>query len=60
MYKELTKVEKTDDGREVIACVACGTERCQLHNGVQSCSTCPMFAAILNQLHFFEEIIKEK
>lgn len=60
MYRKLTKVIKLEDGRECVTCVNYGTEECHIHKSGGNCSNCPMFAAILNQLYCFEEIITEK
>ncbi len=54
-YLPLTKIIKTEEGQECVACSFFDTEKCQIHN----CAKCEMFAAILNKLHEFEEIIGE-
>jgi len=58
MYTRLTKIV-TVDGQECVACAAYGTETCHIHSGA-GCMKCPMLAAILNQLNFFEEAYCEK
>lgn len=55
MYKELTKVVEVD-GKQCVACIKFNTSECLIHNG--GCASCKMFAAILNQLHAYEEILK--
>ena len=57
-YKTLTKIVVVD-GRQYIACIKSGTEECPIHKGVPNCGECPVFAAILNQLHCFEEIMTD-
>lgn len=58
-YKPLTKIIKTDDGVEKVACRFYGTEQCRsIHTN--GCVGCPVMAAILNQLHIFEEIYMER
>lgn len=59
MYNKLTKIVKVE-GRECVACINYGTEMCHIHKGHPDCIHCPMFAAILNQLYAFEEIIDEE
>lgn len=58
MYKKLTKIT-TVDNKECVACACFGTKMCQLHNGALDCGHCPMFAAILNQLHTFETVVED-
>ena len=58
MYKRLTKTA-TIDGRECITCAYYGTNECHIHNDVADCGHCRVFAAMLNQLHTFEDIIFE-
>lgn len=61
MYEPLTKVITIGE-QEVIVCRNYGTEMCHIHNprdGVSGCQVCSMFAAMLNQLHAFEQIILE-
>ena len=62
MYTKLTKVVKLDDGRECVACAFFGTEKCHIHkkNDNAGCGCCEVFAAILNQLHTFEDIYDEE
>ena len=57
MYTRLTKIVRCKDGRECVACVDFGTDRCRIHNNIPDCIHCPMFGAILNQLSAFEDII---
>lgn len=59
MYTRLTKIIKSQDGRECVACINFGTERCQIHNGAPDCAHCHMLGAIFNQLYAFENIICE-
>ena len=56
MYTRLTKVVTIKE-RECVTCIYQGTDMCRIHNGIPDCSHCDVFAAILNQLHAFEEII---
>lgn len=58
MYTKLTKTI-TVGGRECVACIYHGTEMCRIHKGILSCGNCEVFAAILNQLHTFEEMLSE-
>ena len=58
MYTRLTKTT-TVEGRECVSCIYHGTEMCRIHKGVPDCSHCEVFAAILNQLNAFENIICE-
>ena len=59
MYERLTKTTNVD-GCECVACIYYGTEMCRIHKGIPDCSHCDVFAAILNQLHAFENIIYEE
>lgn len=59
MYTGLTKIITNHEGRKCVSCIDFDTERCRIHNGVPDCAHCPMFAAILNQLHEFEVITRE-
>ena len=53
-YEPLTKIIADDSGKEFVTCKFYGTTQCRcLHTG--GCIICPMLAAILNQLHAFEE-----
>lgn len=56
MYTRLTKAVKIEE-RECVSCIYYGTEMCRIHNGIPDCIHCEVFAAILNQLHAFENII---
>ena len=58
-YYTLTKMVKDEDGNEVVACVNYDTEKCLIHSA-GGCEKCPMFAAILNQLRAFEEILVDE
>ena len=58
MYTKLTKIT-TVEGRECVSCIYHGTEMCRIHSGIANCSQCEVFAAILNQLYMFEEILCE-
>jgi len=58
-YKSLTKIV-TVNGLQHVACAKSGTNECPIHNGVAHCGECPVFAAILNQLRAFEEIMEEQ
>ncbi len=58
MYTRLTKTT-TAEGRECVSCIYYGTERCRIHKGISDCNHCEVFAAILNQLHAFEDIFCE-
>ena len=59
MYTRLTKTI-TVEGRECVSCIFHGTEACRIHKGISDCGHCDVFAAILNQLHAFENIIYEE
>ena len=59
MYTKLTKVVKDESGRECVTCIGYGTPACHIHSGGIGCAQCPLMAAILNQLHTFEEIAAE-
>lgn len=59
MYTRLTKTT-TIEGRECVSCIFHGTEMCRIHKGISDCGHCDVFAAILNQLHAFENIIYEE
>ncbi len=58
-YDPLTKIIIGQDGREYVTCSMYGTEKCRLIHTSQGCIDCPVMAAILNQLHIFEEIYME-
>lgn len=58
MYTRLTK-EVVIDGRKCIVCSQYGTEGCRIHSGTNDCLQCEVFAAILNQLAYFEDIVCE-
>ncbi len=57
MYTRLTKIVKDQDGRDCVACVNFGTERCRIHNDVPDCARCPMLGAIFNQLYALENMV---
>ena len=58
-YKRFTKLTKTTDGQDAIACSFYGTDVCRsIHK--QGCIDCPVFAAMLTQLYTFEEIMEEE
>lgn len=59
MYTRLTKTVTVEE-RECVTCIYHGTEMCRIHKGIPDCSHCEVFAAILNQLHAFENIICEE
>lgn len=59
-YRPLTKIITTDDGKEMVACQLYGTDKCRSIHTPTGCCGCPMMAAILNQLHIFEEIYLEE
>lgn len=53
-YQKLTKIIKDEHGNEQVACVYFGTEKCRaIHKG--GCPTCPMIAAMMNQLSALED-----
>lgn len=59
MYTPLTKVVTVGE-QEFITCSSYGTKMCRIHNpgeGAAGCHVCPVFAAMLNQLHAFEEVM---
>lgn len=56
-YKPLTKIIIVDN-KEYVVCAKYGTSECRaIHMPNDGCTTCPMLAAIFNQLHIFEECI---
>jgi len=55
-YQPLTKVITDAKGNEIVTCQLLGTEKCQQIHKPNGCNSCPMLAAILNQLHVFETI----
>lgn len=57
MYTRLIKIVTDQEGRDCVACINFGTERCRIHNGVPDCIHCPTLGAILNQLYAFESIL---
>lgn len=57
-YEPFTKVASDKQGEPMVCCRYDGTEMCRLHKA-SGCNTCPVFAAILKQLHAFEEIYLE-
>lgn len=59
MYTRLTKTISIE-GRECVTCIYYGTEMCRIHKGIPDCNHCDVLAAILNQLHAFEEIFYEE
>ena len=59
MYTRLTKTTIIE-GRECVSCIFHGTEMCRIHKGISDCGHCDVFAAILNQLHAFEEVVFEE
>lgn len=53
-YNRLVKkIKSSDDGAEMLACAYFDTPQCRIHN-IDSCNTCKVFAAIINQLYQFE------
>lgn len=52
---QLTKVIN-HDGRECVACVYYGTDKCHIHseNDVNDCAHCKVFGAMLNKLNLYE------
>lgn len=59
MYTRLTKVITVGE-RECVSCAYHDTQMCHIHKGTPDCSHCEVFAAILNQLNAFEEIVCEE
>lgn len=59
MYTRLTKTINIE-GREYVSCIFYGTDLCRIHKGISDCGHCDVFAAILNQLHIFENMICEE
>lgn len=51
--ERLTKIAEVD-GKEVIACIYFGTEKCHIHSGDNGCSHCNVMGAILNKLYLIE------
>ncbi len=64
MYTRLTKTTTvygtSNEERECVACIYHGTEKCRIHKGIPNCMHCDVFAAILNQLHAFEDMLCEE
>lgn len=61
-YERLTKIV-SQGGKECVACTYYGTEKCRIHSvddSAPDCYKCNVFAAILNQLYAFEEILTDK
>ena len=54
-YQKLTKIIKDEHGNEQVACVYFGTEKCRTIHKDGGCPTCPMIAAMMNQLSWLEE-----
>ena len=60
MYTKLTKRIQIDE-RECVSCAFFGTERCHIHtDGTVDCGHCEVFAAILNQLNAFEDLLDDE
>lgn len=54
-YQKLTKIIKDEHGNEQVACAFFGTEKCRAIHKDKNCPTCPMIAAMMNQLAAFED-----
>lgn len=54
-YQKLTKIIKDERGNEQVACVYFGTEQCRVIHKDGGCPTCPMIAAMMNQLSWLED-----
>ena len=53
-FTKLTKIIKDEAGNESVVCAFFGTEKCRaIHN--DGCTTCPMIAAMMNQLSLLED-----
>lgn len=60
-YARLTKVV-SQGGKECVACINYGTDMCRIHTNTDfpDCYHCKMFAAILNQLNYLEDIVVDE
>lgn len=52
-YIRLTKEQKDDTGRSIIACRFKDTDMCPIHS-CENCGNCTVFQAMLMQLYKFE------
>ena len=54
----LTKKMPGESGEEYCGCIYYGTEECRIHTDpeVKSCLNCPVLGAIINKLHFWEDV----
>ena len=59
-YQKLTKIITDEQGNERIACVLFGTEKCRTIHKDGGCTTCPMIAAMMNQLAWLEDYFIQK
>lgn len=61
MYVPLTQKINTKEGADVITCSFYGTVKCRAIHNVSECNgECPVFKAIMTQLHAFEAIYLEE
>ena len=61
MYIKLTKIIEVD-GAQCVACAFFGTKQCYIHTteNTPDGGHCNVLAAILNQLHAFEDLINDE
>jgi len=60
-YKPFTKTINDEHGNQMVVCELYGTNECRnIHTPNKGCANCPMIAAMINQLHAFEEIYMQE
>lgn len=60
MYTRLTKEIEDDKHNKFVVCAYYGTEQCLIHSGkALDCGKCPAMAAIIYQLHAFEDLMED-
>lgn len=55
-YEPLTKIETDKDGNEIAVCRFAGTSECRSIHTPNGCNGCPVFKAVFQMLHTFEQI----
>lgn len=61
MYKRLTKEIEDEKHNKFVVCALYGTDECHIHSGkALECGKCPAMAAMICQLHAFEEVMDEE